>query len=142
MAIRIIALQSNDISKPQHNIFSNYESAEQLSRGVSSLERSSVPLFVDWTLPPKIHSWAPDIYICIYHLRGGLKIFLLCAEEGLKFCRKSERWDENFIKFMRRFSVPSPLIINDPSLSIISTTSALNLRECRRKTTSADSHIN
>jgi len=47
--MRIIGLQSNDISKPQHSISSNHKSAKHNSTAVSSLKSISVPFLVDWT---------------------------------------------------------------------------------------------
>ena len=37
-------------------------------------------------------------------------------EWGSKYLHKSERGDENSIKYMRMSSTPSPQVINDPSL--------------------------
>ena len=66
-----------------------------------------------------LHS-EPQVYtqvLCIYLLGGGLKIFSALLEGGPKFLYKSERGDENSIKYLRKGSTPSPTRINDPSLN-------------------------
>ena len=50
---------------------------------------------------------------------GGLKVFPVMLKGGPKFLHKSERGDENSIKYLRMSSTPSPARINDPSLTMV-----------------------
>ena len=64
----------------------------------------------------------PQVYtqvLCIDLLGGGLKKFSAVLEGGPKFLHKSERGDENSIKYLRMSSTPSPARINDRPLKAV-----------------------
>ena len=48
--------------------------------------------------------------------RRTMEFLLKSWSGGSKYIHKSERGDENSIKYMRMSSAPSPQVINDPSL--------------------------
>ena len=50
------------------------------------------------------------------HFKRDYGVSSEALEWGSKYLHKSERGDENSIKYMRMSSTPSPQVINDPSL--------------------------